>query len=131
MSKREKGLILYFISPIRRDVRKAVQHYVRALGGVVRIEYALKVFVVPSAVITDAEGNYGFGAFYVNKGVIIIAGQQMPGVTRTEWLTKRLPVIICHELAHYEQFRDQRPIQERGIKVRVRSLLRGAGIAAE
>lgn len=80
MNKRGKGLILYFISPIQRDVRKAVQHYMRALGGVVRVEHALQIFVVPSAVITDAGGNYGFGAFYVNKGIILIAGQQMPGV---------------------------------------------------
>jgi len=35
---------------------------------------------------------------------------------------------LAHELAHYEQFRDGRPLQERGVGVRAKSLMKQCGM---
>jgi predicted SprT family Zn-dependent metalloprotease len=43
-------------------------------------------------------------------------------VRNREW-PAFLTEIIAHELAHYEQFRDGRKLQERGIAVRTRTLV--------
>jgi hypothetical protein len=37
---------------------------------------------------------------------------------------RRLVFNLCHEVAHYEQWRDGRPLTERGVNVRARTLVR-------
>lgn len=74
-----------------------------------------------------AEGRHGFGTFHLGDGgrpIIHVAGERPHDLDEAEWLGDMLPSTVAHEWAHYEQFRDGKPIQKRGVVVRTRTLLR-------
>lgn len=123
-----KYLDLEFIKPIPRDVRKIVRSMVAIVNITFPVLDYISVKVTPSYVVGDEESGYGFAAFQVCDGKIeiFLAGHPLPDITYKEWLDC-LKESLCHELAHYEQYRDKKPLQERGVRVRARSLLRSLG----
>lgn len=55
--------------------------------------------------------------------------QKEVGDTRAEAIAAVLTNFL-HEWAHYEQYRDGKPIQERGVNVRAKSLAKKLGVVA-
>lgn len=116
---------LEFIQPIPKETRGLFSNLIERAKERFDFKHPIIVQVVPAAVIKDAvSGDIGFGCFdYQNKKKlqIVIAGHKLPEFSDEEW-----PDILienfCHELAHYEQFRGGKKVQERGVRVRVRSL---------
>lgn len=69
---------------------------------------------------------HGLGFFFYPPPLqIVLAGHPSPDEDITEWLDG-LRDTMCHEWAHYEQYLRQKPVQERGVKVRTRNLIRKA-----
>jgi len=88
------------------------------------MKHALVVTVVPGNVIQTPSGKRAFGLFRASgNGIeICIAGTPIRNMTTIDDIERTL----CHEFAHYEQFRDGRRLQERGVKVRAENLRRKA-----
>jgi len=110
-------------------VAREAQRFAAKVAHVVRIEHPLMVEVVPAEVLTDGHKGYGFGLFYFDKlsiPSIALAGDLRSIVTecgKSEALG-HLRQTFAHELAHYEQWRDGRKVQERGVEVRARNIVR-------
>jgi hypothetical protein len=108
---------------------KIISAIVAGLHRISSAVHPILVRVVPGMVVTDADGGgFGWGAFRAggdNRPQIIIPGHKPDELTDAEWLAEMLPTTIAHEWAHYEQYRDGKPVQERGVVVRARSLARG------
>lgn len=90
----------------------------------VTLRHQLDVLVVPHPVVGDGEGGVGFACFGApptadRDPVLCIA-------TGKWWMidVAECRRMVLHELAHYEQFRDGRPLTERGVERRARTLLR-------
>ena len=109
-------------------MRAALADAVRCLrrSGFVRTD--IPIHAVASEAVTDQCGGFGFGCMVLHEQVpIAIYVAAMPpreaGKTRAE---RREFVLhtLAHELAHYEQWRDGNPLQERGVNVRARTIRR-------
>jgi hypothetical protein len=119
---------------VKRDVMRAVGRLTAALAGAFPPPHRLEVLVVPNPAVVK-EGGFGFGVFHTAAGIgharydariVIAAGlaeitQADAGATRTEGVRAVVETLL-HEWVHYEQFRDGRPITERGVQVRARNL---------
>ena len=115
-----------FIFNFARGVPEASERSIRKLASkmaaLTEIRHPLPVFVVANERLQDAARP--FGVFWFcdsdSTGRIELAGLgPLAEVLDT----------FAHELAHYEQWRDGRPVIERGVKVRAKSLLRLSGVA--
>lgn len=92
----------------------------------------VEVFIVPAPAVT-IHGRTGFGATRVQKNGrgrarIYIAGDYTE-VMRDHKIPKPqarkdIGETLAHEWAHYEQWRDGRPIIERGVRMRAANLYR-------
>lgn len=81
----------------------------------------------------EANSGFGFGVFVPPRRksdpprIAVAAGLadlcEAAGESRADALLAVLHTFL-HEFAHYEQWRDGRTLQERGVNVRARSLLR-------
>ncbi len=84
------------------------------------------VLVAAPAVTTPYGKGVGFGLTMTgNHGVVIAVACLPPREMRTR--SERLEYLthtFAHELAHYEQHRDGRKLQERGVEVRARTIMR-------
>jgi len=126
------AITINFIGEIRPEVRAVVERMVRAAERVTPIRHAITVHIAPAPAIRAGDsGEVGFGYTQVDTRTpgapvhIALAGDGPP-------LHEDDPVAVedfllstfCHELAHYEQHRDGKPLQERGVEVRARNLRR-------
>jgi hypothetical protein len=126
-------------------VRRSVPTYVRkeivkAVGALCRVSpprHRIAIEIVPHPCIKYEDGGktkHGFGVFAnTNPPTICVAG----GLAKTcikeygdsrEHAIRAVVTVLCHEWAHYEQHRDGKPIVERGVAVRTRTLLRLIGV---
>lgn len=125
------------------NARQAVVDHVRrivvAIQAISPDRHGVAVFVVGWPTVSsihEGEMTVAFGFFVEDRGgspAIYLAGE-MPedyGMTRQEWWDRELPETVAHEWAHYEQYRDGREVQERGVAVRARSLLRKASASPD
>lgn len=120
-----------FIPKIDRVVRRVVSKGLRWYANNFPVPHNVKVLIVPAPVVIGPDGMSGFGVFCTRpvtvndrrvRPGILIAGQCPPtGITYDDWL-QTIPETLFHELAHYEQFRDGRKLQERGVAVRALNL---------
>lgn len=106
------------------DARAVIDRVVARARAEVAGADQLRFEVVPAPAI-NIDGKLCFGAFSPELSLVLLAGEPPePDITRAEWLETMLPEVISHELAHLEQHRDGRRLQERGVAVRARSLAR-------
>lgn len=106
--------------------RNFVQSVCRKMESITDIRHDVLVYVVPSTAVTFNNTGCGFGCFthrVKGKPAIILAGRRLPEIPVAEWVDHLTDTII-HEIVHYEQFRDEKPITERGVAVRIKNLIR-------
>ena len=123
------GRITTRIMPgVAKDVGCFAIETVAELRRLIECRHKLTVQVVPGQVVCVRDGTRsvsGFGVFTTTykHPRIFIAGTPLPRreMSREEWLYGTR-VVICHEFAHYEQFRDGRKLNERGIEQRAKKL---------
>jgi hypothetical protein len=113
---------LQFIGPIPHAARRAMRRLVAAAPRVTPIRHPIRVFIAPAATVQHPGGGIGFGCFGPCKGRPEIWMGGRPPVKK--WVEAWLREVLAHELAHYEQFRDGHRLQERGVAVRTRTLVR-------
>jgi hypothetical protein len=132
LSPARSGLRYRIWVGVPRWVRRETQRVLEGLRVLSPATTPVHVDVVPAPSVADGQGGYGFGATVIGISKtpvrIYIAGQlgAVKGDHRLSQRTIRryLGETICHEWAHYEQFRDGRPVIERGVRVRAASLYR-------
>jgi hypothetical protein len=120
-----------------RDALSAIRRAARAITAVSPARHRVRVTVAPHEGIelpgTGAVVTGMFGRRVAERSVVIrIAAGAVRlmadnGVSRTEavrWLVQ----VFAHEYCHYEDFRDGRPLRERGVNVRSFGLMRRAGL---
>lgn len=111
-----------FVAPIPRNVRRVVTRLCQELQRATSVPHEVEVIVVPAPAVSRPDGACGFGGFAPADGRIYLAGQRPPDVSSAAW-QDLVAETLCHELAHYEQWRDGRELTERGVAVRARNLL--------
>lgn len=121
-------------APVGRVARRVFDSCYKAMCAAVDFRHAVKIHVVPSRVVGDQPPfgrlhGVGFGAFAIRRGKpsIWIAGIRQEGCITDDEHREMLLRVLCHELAHYEQWRDGKRLQERGVGVRARSLMKKIG----
>lgn len=119
---------------VRQDVRNAILSFVERIPALTEISDRLLIVVRPTAYV-GADGSFGFGMFWVSgknglatqPRIEIAAGAVNvlldAGETEQEAVLHMLNT-LAHEVAHYEQWRDGRKLQERGVKRRATSLVK-------
>lgn len=119
-----------FIRPIDRTVRALAAKAFGWYSVNFDVPHHVRVLVVPAPCIVDRNHGSGFGVFSTRtitvrdrrvRPMIGIAGHCPQGCEYEDWL-QTLPETIFHEIAHYEQFRDGRKLQERGVAKRALAL---------
>ncbi len=134
MRKAKNGVYVRCIPGVPADVRRELRRVASLFPEVSRVRHRISVVVAPAPAISGPDGGVGFGAFlcparkrYSGPLRIYIAGRPMgyksAGVGRRE-AVHAVGESLLHELAHYEQYRDGRTVQERGVEVRAKSLYR-------
>lgn len=97
------------------------------------IQHLVRVLVVPAKSLS-AGNQFGFGAFVIKRGKpeIWLAGQKPERSVTNQEHAEMIVATFAHELAHYEQWRDGLPLQERGVAIRakriIKALLRSGGV---
>lgn len=131
------GLRLRFYPGVREDVREALKGFARWLRGELDLRHPVRVTVVPQATVVGVGGAPGWAAFLIPASdyvpgdvlrIVVGAGHVDLLETRHGYApdAARASVLqdLAHELVHYEQWRDGRPIDERNVNRRARSLTR-------
>jgi len=109
-------------------IARAIDDFVRRLARVTEIKHSLTVIVYPRATLT-INGDAAFGAFEAGLQTIWVPGdmRKLKSILKTRSDCPAIEMAVetlCHEIAHYEQWRDGRKLQERGVAVRTRTLYR-------
>lgn len=123
-------LKLEFHGTIRGDVKRRLKSAVRRADIVLWIRHNVRVIVVAGVIQFHEDAECGFGAFRDGEDgpKIYLCGLTMQQLGETRITTKEsLRMIVetlAHELVHYEQFRDEKTPTERGVAVRMRSILK-------
>jgi hypothetical protein len=121
------GFTLNVIDGVCDGIRRTATELCERAATATRIAHGIRVVVAP-AIILEKHGGRGFAAFLRRKRTaeIWLAGMRPP---QLEARHHALFVAHCfaHELVHYEQWRDGKCMQERGVEVRLRTLLRRMG----
>jgi hypothetical protein len=104
-------LLLRLAPDLRRVIAWRLPLLAERLESATPIPHELPVDVLPER---DLSGAWGWFLCENGRPGILLAGG-------ASWLAVRMT--LCHELAHYEQWRDGRTVQERGVRVRARTLL--------
>jgi hypothetical protein len=124
---------------IRLYVKKGVADAVaaecrRLVKGFQRLSRAgppLNIIVTPTAVIENPDGSRGFGVCVVpdppqTRVYIFVGGdpapELLPGGGQPGEAVYAVGHVLLHELVHYEQHRDGRPLTERGVNRRATGL---------
>lgn len=92
---------------------------VEIIATITKIEHQLPVLVVPAPCI-DFAGKVAFGVF-VSKPLGICVAGELPDELFDEEERFFISTLV-HEIAHYEQFRDGKKLQERGVPRRTNTL---------
>ena len=116
------------IGHIAKDIQKVVQETAEALEMACEVPHDLLMIVYPSEVVTTDDGDACWATFHEPKPDaamhIKIAGRFPRKFFPTrEHGFEHLVDSVCHEFAHYEQWRDKKPVVERGIAARTRKLI--------
>src|SRR5688572_7071111 len=110
------GPQLSFKRGVSREVRKALREFFRNVQEVVRFEHELPVIVLPTSVIgIDRKACDGGFCIWGGQPRLVIGGEVDH---EHDYTLAAILDTAAHELAHYEQFRDGRKLDERGVKVR-------------
>lgn len=87
------------------------------------LRHLMYAFLTPSVTVTVGGDDFGFGAFYVQAGHprVYLGGEpqkikEFKG--RTGDIFGHLLDTLAHELIHYEQWRDGKPLHHRGVERR-------------
>lgn len=110
---------------VPRNLHGPLRRTLASLRQVIEIRHNLSIIVVPHESIVDNRGGSGFACFAPwNRRIYLAAGlaNLVPARERVEALASTL----AHELVHYEQFRDKKPLTDRGVQRRADALLRRA-----
>ena len=115
----------------RPDAVRVIRETARALARVSPETAKLRIRIAPAPCVTNGRG-FGWGAFDDPPGEVLrptsyIAGEKPDDIGDEDWLSDMLPHVLAHEWAHYEQWRDGKPVRERGVEARARELLRLIG----
>ena len=142
MAKLAKGIYLRFLPRVKKDVRHELSRIVAHINNVYgKITHVIKITVVPHEVISCGKpgdrSHWAFGTFHhcksrkVNPRMTIAAGfadlHEKDGLSRREGV-EAVGETLLHEFAHYEQWRDRKPIIENGPTRRAKSLYRKIGL---
>jgi len=109
---------------------RVVTRFVRKAEKELNIKHRVRVMVVPAPVIEGEPGKFGFGCFVPgapNKKFdcqIVLAGDLDEVGLKVSEQHEFIEETLAHELAHYEQWRDGKPLQERGVRVRGKNIER-------
>lgn len=92
----------------------------------IKIGHSIYVYVVPGVVIKAPDGTMGFAVFEWRRGMKKFriglggwAARRHAGLGPEMFLES-----FVHELVHYEQVRDRKPVIERGVVVRAKAIYR-------
>ena len=131
------GLRLRFYPGVPADARSELKAFARWLRREVQFRHPVLVTVVPHATVMGHEGVAGWAVFvippadhapedvvriYVGAGAMRVM-EKVYGYGRSAALAKVLHD-LAHEVVHYEQWRDGRPVTERGVNRRAAALVR-------
>lgn len=122
-----------FLSGTQADVRAEVRRLAKLFPLASPVRHVIRVIVPPHPAVQAPDGMTGFGVCRVPKRaadpvLIAVAGGLADeylthGGTREE-AVRAVGECFLHELAHYEQIRDGRPVREAGVTIRARGLYR-------
>lgn len=131
--------ILKFVpqGKIAKDVRSALEKAWANLNPHFPMTRRIRVLLCPAYTVQAPDGGIGFACFMPMPKYALIAVATWP-LTRER---RGGPVVqsrrdgircivesFCHELGHYEQMRDGKPLTERGIAARTKRLAKLAGV---
>lgn len=120
------GLSLIFHRDVDRKVKRRVCCLARRIRKRVDVPHDVLALFFPTPVVQFPGDRPVFGCFAYNATkarIYVAADPEADGQ-----LDKELFVCetLCHELAHYEQWRDGRKVQNRGAEIRGQWILRKA-----
>lgn len=129
------GLHVCGFPGVSKRALRCVRLLAEKFQRVIPVRHHLIIEVVPANAICYADLPQAFAIFLQPKvrGMqprILIIGMKPRDGSENRFgknpslFKDMLPIILAHELAHYEQFRDRRKMTERGVNVRARSLLK-------
>jgi hypothetical protein len=120
---RKVGINFLAFRPFNRVANRVFSNIVPLIPAVVDIRHRLNFFTVPAQTVSHGKG-VGFAAFHIVRRVpeIVIADQKPERGMSDNDHAMFLIEHAAHELAHYEQWRDGRKLQERGVEVRARTI---------
>ena len=117
-------------------VSRRAEHIARQtighLQAISPARHTVRVRVSAAHAVTSETGaanevGVSFGVFTIQTREIRLAAGMVRHLMREHKLTRTeaesaFMEVVCHEWAHYEQFRDGRPVVERGVGARARVL---------
>lgn len=107
---------LYVHGQIDKRKIKRLRIVCKTLSKIVNIKHVIPVHVVPARrIYIESDGTYCFACYKKSRPLIYLSGR---------WCLKEIVEDLIHALVHYEQYRDGKKIQERGVNVRSRSIIR-------
>jgi hypothetical protein len=119
-------LIVYAHPQVSEESARHICRLADKLNATINVPHRLPVYLVPTQSVAGRDGKAGFAVFFCKKNdsyIIIGARQSNLLFPKLSDHLSHLETCLCHEVAHYEQWRDGRKLQERGVAVRARSLL--------
>lgn len=105
-----------YVKPLSRDIRRITKDYFEILHEISPVTTRLSIFVLPLEYLIYEHphclGRFQWDLFMCQ---IELAGKQDD--------LEAYKDTICHEFVHYEQWRDGYDVNERGVKIRAKSLV--------
>lgn len=122
-------LRLTFKGRVADEIREVARFGCRWLRRHAVVTSPLDVWVVDAPAVyvgTDVDGGYGFGVFLVGprpRPTILIAGRPPRRELRTRGERREFVLsTLSHEIQHYLQHRDGRPVNHRGVERATRQM---------
>jgi hypothetical protein len=133
--KRRKTIRVRQAPGVAKDIVAECRRLARGFCKLSAVRHHVDVLVVPNESIQTPGGEFSFGCFAwwgskrkprlrigVAAGLAKLVRQQAK-CSRSD-AVRDVGHVLLHELAHYEQYRDGRPMAERGVNVRAWGLYR-------
>jgi hypothetical protein len=133
----EPGLRLRFYPGVHGEVRALLKDFARWLRRAITFRHPVRVTVVRQATVMGLDGAPGWAAFMIppddyTPGDVVrifLGGGQLGILERrfrldTAGARIKLAHDLAHEIVHYEQWRDGRPVRELGVNRRAAALVR-------